>query len=982
MATPEDEKAALKATLNLPRTDFPMKADLPRREPERLAAWEKNGLEAAIRAASAGRPRFILHDGPPYANGHIHIGTAMNKILKDFIVRSRSMLGFDAPYVPGWDCHGLPIERNVDSQLGSKKSGMSPLEIRQACRQYAERFIDIQREGFKRLGVGGLWDRPYLTMSRDYQAEIARVFGEFYARNLVYQALKSVRWCFADRTALAEAELEYEERNDPAIDVAFALEAGAVDRFSKDGRSVQRTASPAFALVWTTTPWTIPSNLAIAVHPDETYLLLESGGRLYVVAEKLAADVARRVGWGEGETLGTAKGSDLAGLRYRHPLPKEMRGELTPEEEARSFRFVLGDYVTMDAGTGLVHTAPGAGEDDFQTGIRENLPILSPVDEAGRFTTVPQYHGKKVHDANPEIVADLKAAGALIHLEPAFRHEYPHCWRCRNPVIFRATIQWFIRLDDPHADLRTRALDAIRRVRWVPAWGEARIAGMVENRHEWLISRQRRWGSPITLLYAMRDGERAGIYPWSDSPEEQKKFFEHVVGIFRQEGADAWYARPSADFLPPGADLRGFAREEFAAESDILDVWFDSGVSHAAVLRHGQWPDLRRPEGEIPADLYVEGHDQHRGWFQSSLLTSVALHSEAPYRGVVTHGFVVDGKGRKMSKSLGNVIAPQDLIQKNGADILRLWVASADYRDDDPISDEILARCAEAYRKIRNTARYMISNLYDFDPARDSVAPEDFLALDRWAILQARRLAARLVEAYGAYEFHLVYHSVVNFCATSLSAFYLDVLKDRLYASPAASPERRSAQTALFRIARSLATLTAPVLPFTSEEIWEALPGSKEQSVHVVRFDGLNDFPEGHVPEEAWDRLMKLREDAARLLENARRDKVIGSSLEGAIVLTPSDALDADRKSVGAEGPGLADLFIVSETIFEDRGPTGDGWTPSATYPGLSLKFQKARGRRCDRCWKLTPSAQEDGICARCRAVLQSLEGHAAGVAG
>ena len=980
MATPDDDKAALKATLNLPKTDFPMKADLPRREPEMLAAWERNGLEAAIRAASAGRPRFILHDGPPYANGNIHIGTAMNKILKDFIVRSRSMLGFDAPYVPGWDCHGLPIERNVDSQLGSKKSGMSALEIRRACREYAERFIDIQREEFKRLGVGGLWERPYLTMSHDYEAEIARVFGEFYRSNLVYQALKSVRWCFADRTALAEAELEYEERSDPAIDVAFALEPGAVDRFSKDGRSVERTSSPAFALIWTTTPWTIPSNLAIAVHPDETYLLVDAGGRLYVVAERLAGDVARRVGWGDVPTLGTAKGSDLAGLRYRHPLPKEMRGELTPEEEARSFRFVLGDYVTMDAGTGLVHTAPGAGEDDFQTGVRENLPILSPVDEAGRFTTVPGYRGKKVHDANPEIVADLKTAGALVHFEPAFRHEYPHCWRCKNPVIFRATIQWFIRLDDPHADLRTRALDAIRRVRWVPPWGEARISGMVENRREWLVSRQRRWGSPITLLYAMRNGERAAIYPWSDSVEEQKRFFNHLVEIFRQEGADAWYARPPVDFLPPGADLRGFSQEDFLPETDILDVWFDSGVSHSAVLRHGQWPDLRRPEGEVPADLYVEGHDQHRGWFQSSLLTSVALYDKAPYQGVVTHGFVVDGKGLKMSKSLGNVIAPQDLIQRSGADILRLWVASADYRDDDPISEEILARCAEAYRKIRNTARYLISNLYDFDPAADGVAPGELLPLDRWALQQTRRLAERVAGAYERYEFHVVYHSVVNFCATTLSSFYLDVLKDRLYASLPWSRERRSAQTVMSRIGRAIATLSAPVLPFTSEEIWEALPGAKEQSVHVVRFDRLDDLPEDHVPEEAWDRLMKLREEAARLLENARREKTIGSSLEGSIVLTPNEALDRDREATGTEGTGLADLFIVSETILEPSGPGGDGWTPSATYPGVSLKFEKARGRRCDRCWKVTPEAEADGLCDRCRAVLQSLAGQPAGV--
>jgi isoleucyl-tRNA synthetase len=961
-----------KATLNLPKTSFPMRADLPTREPQRLAAWERIGLEAALRAGAASRPRFVLHDGPPYANGNIHIGTAMNKILKDFIVRSRAMLGFDAPYVPGWDCHGLPIERHVDRELGAKKRGMSAVEIRRACREYAARYVAIQKGEFRRLGVGGLWDRPYLTMSREYEAEIARAFGEFYRKNLVYQALKSVRWCFADQTALAEAELEYEEREDPTIDVAFELDREAIDRFDRNGSPAPSGDRPVFALIWTTTPWTIPANLAIAVHPHEIYLLVAARDRLYLVAEKLASQVAKRARWGEWSVRGRARGADLVGLRYRHPLAKEMRGLLTEEEEARSFRFVPGEYVTMDAGTGLVHTAPGAGEDDFQTGVRENLPILSPVDEAGRFTTVARYRGERVLDANPKIVEDLRDAGALVAFEEKFRHEYPHCWRCKNPVIFRATVQWFIRLDEPAADLRAGALDAIRRVRWVPPWGEARIAGMVENRHEWLISRQRRWGSPITLLYAMRDGERAGIYPWSDSDEEQRRFFDHVVGIFRKEGADAWYARPAVDFLPSGGDLRGFRREDFVTETDILDVWFDSGVSHLAVL-HGQWPELAREDGGPPADVYIEGHDQHRGWFQSSLLTSIALEGRAPYREVVTHGFVVDGAGRKMSKSLGNVIAPQDLIQRYGADILRLWVASADYRDDDPISDEILARCAEAYRKIRNTARYLLSNLYDFDPAVDGLAPSDLLPLDRWALHQARRLAARLADAYRGYEFHLVYHSLVSFCATTLSAFYLDVLKDRLYASPAGSPGRRSAQTAMYRIARSIATLAAPVLPFTAEEIWEALPGAKEQSVHLARFDGLDDLPQELPAEGAWERLMRLRDEVAVLLEEARREKTIGSSLEGAIALTPSEDLESDRSLTGAEGAGLADLFIVSETIAAAAGTDGAGWTASQTYPGLKLKFEKARGRRCERCWKVTPEAESGGLCARCRRALQSL---------
>jgi isoleucyl-tRNA synthetase len=967
------ETSDYKATLNLPKTAFPMKADLPTREPQRLAAWERMDLESAIRAASAGRPRFILHDGPPYANGNIHIGHTLNKVLKDFIVRSRTMLGFDAPYVPGWDCHGLPIERKVDKELGARKREMSAVEIRRACRDYAERYIGIQREEFKRLGVGGLWERPYTTMSRDYEAEIARVFGEFYGKGLVYQALKSVRWCFADRTALAEAELEYEERSDPAIDVAFELEPAAVGRFSKNGRPVERTGSPVFALIWTTTPWTIPSNVAVAAHPDETYQLVATPGGIFVVAEKLAADVARRVGWADVQVLGTARGTDLDGLRYRHPLPKEMRGELTPEEESRSFRFVLGDYVTMDAGTGLVHTAPGAGEDDFQTGVRENLPILSPLDAAGRFTTVARYRGERVLDANPKIVQDLRESGALVAVEEKFRHDYPHCWRCKNPVIFRATIQWFIRLDDPALDLRSGALDGIRRARWIPPWGEARIAGMVENRREWVISRQRKWGSPITLLYAVRDGDRT-VYPWADSPGEQRKFFDNVVAIFRREAADAWYARPASDFLPEDADLRGYSRDDFVAETDILDVWFDSGVSHSAVLRHGEWPTIRRPDGEVPADLYVEGHDQHRGWFQSSLLTSVALYGDAPYRAVVTHGFVVDvSSGKKMSKSIGNVIEPRDLIPKYGADILRLWVSSADYQDDDPISEEILARCAEAYRKIRNTARYLISNLYDFDPAVNGVAPGDLLPLDRWALHQARRLASRVSDAYERYEFHIVYHSVVNFCATTLSAFYLDVLKDRLYASPADSRQRRSAQTAMSRIGRVIATLAAPVLPFTAEEIWEALPGSKEESVHLARFEALDDLPQEPLPEEAWDRLMKLRVEVAVLLEHARREKTIGSSLEGAIALTANADLERDRTSTGAAGAGLADLFIVSETISEAAGSDGVGWTASQAYPGLKIRFEKARGRRCERCWKVTLEAENGGLCDRCRRALEAL---------
>jgi len=958
-----------KSTLNLPRTDFPMKADLTRREPDRLAAWHAMDLEAKIRASRAGQPKFIFHDGPPYANGHIHLGTAMNKILKDGVVRSRTMMGFDAPYVPGWDCHGLPIEQKVDKKLGAKKREMSDVAIRKACREYAQEFIDIQREEFRRLGVGGNWKHPYTTMSYGYEATIARAFGGFYANDLLFRDLKSVRWCFTDRTALAEAELEYEEREDPAIYVAFPIaDPLRLTSIFSTADLTENALLTASALIWTTTPWTIPSNLAIAVHPEESYVLVsDPNHRVFILAERRVEAVAREVGL-PLRIHGRVIGSALTGVTYRHPLPAESRGELSPEDAAKAFRVVLADYVTMDAGTGLVHTAPGHGEDDFQTGKREGLPILSPVDEGGRFTTVAKYRGTKVLEANRQIIEDLRAAGALVHADEKFRHEYPHCWRCKNPVIFRATVQWFVRLDDPRTDVRAGALAAIRRVSWIPPWGENRIAGMVENRREWVVSRQRRWGSPITLLYAMRDGERAAIYPWKDSAAEQKKFFDRLAGLFEKEGGDAWYARPAEDFLPPDADRRGF--DAFEKETDILDVWFDSGVSHMAVLRSGEWPELVRGGDGPPADVYLEGHDQHRGWFQSSLLTSVALFGDAPYRTVITHGFFQDVSGRKMSKSLGNVVEPQELIRRFGADILRLWVFSLDYRDDTPISEEILARCAEGYRKIRNTARYLISNLYDFDPSKDSIAPGAMTALDRYVLAQTGEVARRIVKAYEDYEFHLVYHHLVNLCATTLSAFYLDIVKDRLYASRADSPERRAAQTAMHRIGRAIATLVAPVLPFTSEEVWQALPGNKEESVHFARFETLDDVARDSIPRDSWDRLTRFREEVAVMLEDARREKRIGSSLEAAVVLGPSDALQRDREAVGAMGTGLADLLIVSETV-EGGGGEADAWRDSQAYPGLRMAFRHARGRRCDRCWKVTPEAEATGLCDRCRGVIR-----------
>ncbi len=962
-----------KSTLNLPSTNFPMKADLARREPERLAAWREIDLEKKIRAAGAGRRKFILHDGPPYANGNIHVGHALNKILKDAIVKARTMEGLDAPYVPGWDCHGLPIERQVDKELGSKRRDMSDLEIRRACRAYAEKFIEIQKGEFLRLGVFGEWDRPYMTMALPYEAEIARCFGEFYEKGLVYKALKSVRWCFTDRTALAEAELEYSEKTDPAIHVGFrfADRAEVLRRFGLDesqGALGQYGHSEGpYALIWTTTPWTIPSNLAIAVHPEEQYTIFPAAGKLWVAAEKLRASVQTIMEWNRAAgtaALATIPGQDLVGLRYEHPLPSDARGRV--EDASKIFRVVAADYVTTDTGTGLVHTAPGHGEDDFRTGEREGLPVLSPLDDAGRFTDlVPRYQGQKVLEANKPIVADLAAAGALVHEDKNFRHEYPHCWRCQNPVIFRATEQWFVNLEKSGDDIRQKAARAIAETRWIPEWGRDRIAGMVANRHEWCVSRQRRWGSPIPVVYCVAC---RNVYPDAGNRAQCESFFRLVVAAFREAGGDAWFdpARDAASFLPDGYRC-GCGGDEFVKERDVLDVWFDSGVSHEAVLKSGVWPELG-----WPADLYVEGHDQHRGWFQSSLLTGVALEGRAPYDTVLTHGFVVDGAGRKMSKSVGNVVAPQDVVARDGADVLRLWVLGIDYREDQPLSPDIIARTSDAYRKIRNTGRYLLSNLFDFDPERDAVGPDAFLPLDRWALARLADLDRKVRSAYAAYEFHAAARAIHDFCVVSMSAFYLDVLKDRLYASGARSPERRSAQTILYRIARALSTLVAPILSFTAEEIYRELPGKREESVHLERFGPVDAAPLPKSVDEAWERLLRLREETTRILEKQRQERVIGSSLEAGLVLSENAALAEDRRATGWAGVAFADFFIVSELA---TAGGADGDAVSETYPGLTVGFRKAEGGKCPRCWKVRPEAGTGSLCDRCRTVVDGSAG-------
>jgi isoleucyl-tRNA synthetase len=924
-----------KKTLNLPQTAFSMKANLLQNEPKRLEQWASADLYNLIRRKSEGRPKFVLHDGPPYANGNIHIGHALNKILKDFIVKSRTMMGFDSPYVPGWDCHGLPIEHAVDKELGSKKKEMSPADIRRACRQFASKYVDIQRADFKRLGILGDWDHPYLTMAYDYEATIAAALGRFFETGMVYKGLKPVHWCTYDQSALAEAEVEYEEHTSPSVYVRFRLTDESVQALDLP------IEKPLYAVIWTTTPWTLPANLAIALRPDFDYAVVEHQGENHIIANELVERVTSSFGW-DGYHVGKVfKGSSFEHLRYRHAfLPREGV-------------FVLGDYVTVDAGTGLVHTAPGHGADDFNTGRRYGLEILTPVNHRGEFTAaagVPEWEGLHVYKANPLIIERLRERGALLK-EERIAHQYPHCWRCHNPVIFRATEQWFVSMDDK--GLRERALTEVHKTRWVPAWGEERMTGMVENRPDWCISRQRLWGVPITVLYCERCNETI------TSPE----FFQRVAALFEKEGADAWYEHPASEFLPEGHACR-CGSTEFRKERDILDVWFDSGCSHLAVLK-------TREELTWPAAVYVEGHDQHRGWFQSSLLVGTGIEGGAPYDQVITHGFVVDEKGRKMSKSLGNVVAPQDVIKQNGADILRLWVAMIDYRDDMALGKEIITRIAEAYRKIRNTARYLLSNLSDFDPATDAVPVSELHDVDRWILSRAAHAFARCRQGYEEYEFHTVYHRVLDLCTVDLSAIYLDLSKDTVYIEAPESHARRSAQTAMYEILRGLVGVIAPILSFTAEEIYEHLPGKREASVHVTEFVTL-DVPALSAEEAAsWDRIFTLREVVAKVLERARGNREIGQSLEADVTLYGDFTPEALLGSIDAD---LAKVFIVSHVDF---APPDEAIADSVDLTGIGrvgVAMTRARGKKCGRCWNYKEEVMEDGdACARCSAILDGL---------
>ncbi len=927
-----------KQTLNLPRTGFPMKANLAGREPAQLEQWERMGLYERIRALSTGRPTFVLHDGPPYANGHIHIGTAMNKILKDIIVRSRQMGGFDAAYVPGWDCHGLPIEHNVDKELGSRKKEMTQAQVRRQCRAYAEKFIDIQRDEFKRLGVMGEWDNPYLTMNYRYEAIIARECCKFALNGSLFRSKKPIHWCCSCNTALAEAEIEYHDETSPSVYVKFAL---AGDPAEIDPRLAARQVS---VVIWTTTPWTLPANLAIALHPDLAYAAVAiGGGEVLILARDLVDGCMARFGITDYRVLADIDASRLENRHCRHPF------------YARQSLIVLGDHVTLEAGTGCVHTAPGHGREDYDVGLQYGLEAYSPVNDNGVFTDeVDLFAGQFVFKANDHINQLLAHKGVLLAKEE-IAHSYPHCWRCKQPVIFRATPQWFISMEK--TGLRRRSLAAIDRVKWVPRWGRERIFGMIENRPDWCVSRQRAWGVPITVF----------ICQACDAVHMDAAAMDRIFDQFAAHGADVWFEKEAAELLPEGTVCSQCGQGAFVKETDILDVWFDSGVSHAAVLEDRDYLTW-------PADLYLEGSDQHRGWFHSALLTAVGTRGDAPYKSVLTHGFVVDAEGKKMSKSIGNVVAPKTVINKYGAEILRMWVSASDYRDDVRISDNILRQLSDAYRRIRNTCRFLLGNLEDFSPQTDAVPYARMPEIDRFALHTLQKLVARALTAYDAYEFHVIYHRLYNYCTVDLSAFYLDILKDRLYTSPPDSPARRSAQTAMYAILDAVTRIMAPIMPFTAEEIWQHMPASEDKadSVHLAAFVQPDDAFTDEALAERWQTLLGVRAEVTKALEQARADKVIGHSLDAAVTIGLAD----DRyATVAAYAEELRAILIVSSVTLVDGEIAGAH--AGRESEGIWIQVTPAGGDKCQRCWVRDHSvgtvAGHPTICTRCDAALAQM---------
>jgi len=936
------EPLELKKTLNLPKTDFPMKANLPQNEPNQLAAWQEESLYERILEARKGKPLFVLHDGPPYPTGEIHLGTGLNKTLKDLVVKTKSMAGHYAPYVPGWDCHGLPIETQVEKELGGKGK-VPPAEFRKLCREFATRYVEQHKRDFKRLGIFGRWNDPYLTMSFDYEATIAGAFLDFMESGYVYRGRKPVYWCIHDSTALAEAEVEYEDHTSPSIWVKFAVVGGGSDEAAKIANDVS-------AVIWTTTPWTIPHNRALAFHPNFEYVVVDTEkGALLLAADRVAA-LQSECGIKEARVRAKFKGSDFSGMKFQHPfLPIEVPG-------------ILADYVTLDQGTGIVHTAPGHGADDFYSGQKYGLETYAPIDDRGRYLEgLPEYKGKDVFTANPIIVKLLEDRGALLgHHE--YKHSYPHCWRCHNPVIFRATEQWFIEIDamahGRGASLRQQALDEIRHVKWIPAWGQDRMYDMIAERPDWCVSRQRFWGVPIIVFYCDACNTRL----------EDFAALRHVLRWFEKEGADAWYQHSPEELLPAGTKC-SCGSTRWRKENDILDVWFDSGSSHLAVLKGPEWP----------ADVYLEGPDQYRGWFHSSLLVATGIKHKAPFRSVVTHGWTLDEKGQPMSKSLGNALYPNEIVERWGADLLRLWVASVEYQADVKMSERVMTQLSEAYRKIRNTFRFALGNLSNFDPAHDAVPNDQLEEFDRWMVERTAELVTKCRDWYAAYDFHRVYHAIHDFSVVDLSSFYYDVLKDRLYTKAARNKSRRSAQTAVWKITSALVRLIAPILVFTSEEIWKYLPKAQSDppSVHMSL------FPEAEAlatkidaqKKEAWEELAKVRAAVLLKLEQARNAKSIGGSLEAKVILASgAPKLLGVLRSYAQQLPAL---FIVSQVEVRDdpaasSAPGGDGVQP------LMIQIEKAQGKKCDRCWNYSVHVGENHryqtVCERCSEALSEIE--------
>lgn len=921
-------------TMNLPKTAFGMRANLPTKEPAMLEEWKAKDLYHQVLKHNEGKPLFVLHDGPPYANGDIHMGTAMNKILKDIIVRYKNMTGYCAPYVPGWDTHGLPIELKALTKAGDKKSTIQPLELRKLCKEFALHYVENQSEQFQRLGVVGDFENPYLTLRPEFEARQIEIFGEMAKKGYIYKGLKAVYWCPMDKTALAEAEIEYQDDPCDSIYVAFDV--------TKDNGVLKKMGIPADKarfVIWTTTTWTLPANVAICLGPDFDYVAVKVEDAYYIMAEALAEATMQAAGIEKYEIIGGAKGREFERIETQHPFLD------------RKSLVIVGDHVTLESGTGCVHTAPGHGVEDFEicTKCYPELPVVVPVDEAGILTEeAGPFAGLYVQDANPVILEHIKKSGNLLAVKHIV-HQYPHCWRCHHPVIFRATKQWFCSVDG----FKKETMEAVKSVKWVPSWGENRMLGMVRDRNDWCISRQRTWGVPIPAFYC----KKCGKYHITD------QIIQAVSALFRKEGSDAWY-RYTAEEMVPGM-VCGCGGTEFEKERDIMDVWFDSGSSHVAVCQE-------RPELTWPVDLYLEGGDQYRGWFQSSLLTSVACYGKAPYKGVVSCGWVVDGQGRKMSKSLGNGIVPADVIKVYGADIVRLWVAASDYQVDVRISDEILKTLSEAYRKIRNTARFILGNLYDFDPDKDMVADEALEELDVWALEKLDALVVACKAAYEAYDFHVVFQALRNFCVVDMSNFYLDVIKDRLYVNGAASAPRRAAQTAMYRILTAVAKLISPILAFTSQEIWAHLPKQQGMREYILmeQMPDAGSYTQDERFHEKWERLIAVRGDVQKALEEKRNEKVIGKSLEASVTLF------CDEKLYGALKPlekDLAEICIVSEV----KVTAGNGGKAGETE-GLGIEVAHAGGEACARCWTYTKdvggSEKHPGVCRRCAAILAQEE--------